>query len=480
MTANRDDGMVWGFAVALAALATWICFDAMPGINWPIWTAAGVAGLVYFAKRRSASNLVPAIGLMAVAASAGAAFTASELNIILILFTVIALLAVAMLLTTRQDVARITAWFTATAPVVAISNVAISGIKQALGATSAIRSPRARVALRAAAITLPVVIVFALLLSGADPTFARWRDTIGDILTSWDFIPRTIFFMMMLGFSLGVFGFAAHASDSLPGTPTEPPRFLGSAERLILSASVAGLLWLFLALQLSYLFGNLPEVPGSGITFADYARRGFGEMTVVAVATALLIVLAERFGVRDQRYRVTRLVTFALIAAVLLVLTSAFNRVLLYEEAYGYTTARLYAKSFMILIAVALVALTIEVAGELDSGRFFRRVAASAFALILVITWWNHEAWIAEKNIGRFGTTGKLDASYLVRDLSPDAIPAIVRLLPSLAEPARSELQQLLVRRYGPTHPLLAPRHWFEWNRGRIAARESILSLTVP
>ncbi len=473
-------GMVWTLAGALAALATWICFDAMPGINWPIWTAAGVAGLAYIVRKRSASNLVPAIGLMAVAAAAGAAFTASELNIVLILFTVIVLLAVAMLLATRQDIARITAWFTATAPVVAISNVAGSGVKYAAGATSLIRSPRAQVALRAAAITLPVVIVFALLLSVADPTFARWRDAIEEILTNWNFLPRTIFFIVMLGFSLGVFGFAAHAPDSAPSATPEPRRFLGSAERLILTASVAGLLWLFLALQLSYLFGNLPEVPGSGVTFADYARRGFGEMTIVALATALLIVLTERFGIRDERYRITRSMTCALIAAVLLLLVSAFNRVLLYEEAYGYTTARLYAKFFMILIAVALIALTIEVAGELDAGRLFRRVAATAFALLIAITWWNHEAWIAGKNIGRFATTGKLDTSYLVRDLSPDAIPTIVRLLPSLPEPARSELQQLLVRRYDPTHPLLSDRRWFEWNRGRIDAREALRSLTVP
>ncbi len=480
MTANRNDGLVWGFAAALAAIATWICFDARPGINWPLWTAAGVAGLVYVVRKRSTSTLVPAIGSMAVAAAAGAAFTASELNAVLILFSVIVLLAVSMLLATRQQIERITAWFTATAPVVAISHVAVSGVTHAVGATTLIRSPRVRVALRAAALTVPVVIVFALLLSVADPTFARWRDTIEEVLTNWDFLPRTVFFIVMLGFSLGVYGFAAHAPDSESPALSEPRRFLGSAERLILTASVAGLLWLFLALQLSYLFGNLPEVPGSGVTFADYARRGFGEMTIVAVATALLIILTERFGIRDERFSITRIVTFALIAAVLLVLVSAFNRVLLYEEAYGYTTARLYAKFFMILIAAALIALTIEVAGELDSGRLFRRIAAGAFAVMIAITWWNHEAWIAEKNIGRYAQTGKLDASYLVRDLSPDAVPTIVRLLPTLPEPARGELHQLLVRRYTPKHRLFSASHWFEWNRARSEARDALLSLTVP
>jgi two-component system sensor histidine kinase BaeS len=472
-------GLVWTLAAAVAALATWICFDAIPGINWPIWTAAAASALIYITSRRTDSRLVGLIATMAVSVAAGAAITASELNIVLILMAVVALLAMSLLLVTSPEISRITAWFAATAPVVAITNVAISSVKHAAGATTLIRSPKARVALRAAALTLPVVVIFALLLSVADPTFALWRDTIEEILTTWDFLPRSVFFVVMLGFSLGVYGYAAHAPDSLPSSPSKSSPFLGSTERVILLASVAALLWLFLALQLSYLFGNLPEVPGSGVTFADYARRGFGEMTIVAVATVLLIIFSERFGIRDERHVLTRAVTFALIAAVLLVLFSAFNRVLLYEEAYGYTTARLYAQLIMILIAFALLALAVEATGELDSGRLFRRVGVGAFVLLLVITYWNHEAWIAHRNIDRFAITGKLDANYLVRDLSPNAIPAITSSLSSLPEPARSEVQQLLVRRYHAKHPIFRDRRWFEWNLRYNRAREALAALTV-
>ena len=38
---------LWGTAAAVATLATWIIFDAFPGINWVIWTATIAAGLIF-------------------------------------------------------------------------------------------------------------------------------------------------------------------------------------------------------------------------------------------------------------------------------------------------------------------------------------------------------------------------------------------------------------------------------------------------
>jgi Domain of unknown function (DUF4153) len=75
-----------------------------------------------------------------------------------------------------------------------------------------------------------------------------------------------------------------------------PVKWLGSTERLILLTSVAALFWLFLAVQVGYFFGNLPRIVASGVTFAEYARRGFGELSIVASASALLIVVSERYG----------------------------------------------------------------------------------------------------------------------------------------------------------------------------------------
>jgi hypothetical protein len=480
MDQSRSSGPLWLVSVGLAALATWICFDAMPGINWVIWTAAAAGALVIFTRmRRPDARLVEVLAATAVIASGSAAISDSPINNLAAVFLVIVMLAMAMLLTAGPWMRRITASFAITAPVVAAANAVVSAFGRASDATQTVRSPAARGALRGTAITLPVVIVFALLLSGADPTFALWRDTIRDLVADWDFVPRTIFFVAMLTLSLGALSYSALSSDATEPGQAEPRRWLGSTERLMLLGSVAALLWIFLAVQLSYLFGNLPQITGSGMTFAEYARRGFGELTVVASATTLLIIASERFGVRDGRHRITRFVTFAAIGAVVFLLFSAFNRVLLYEAAYGFTTSRLYAQAFMLIVGIGVVALTIEVVRELDPGRLFRRVGTGAVIVLLVLCYWNTDAWIARKNIDRLAVTGKLDARYLVRDLSLNAVPAIISELPRMQEPVRTELLQQLQRRYTKRDSLLA-RRWFEANLRRRSGERALKTLGLP
>lgn len=467
---------LWGAAAAVAALGTWVMYDALPGMNWVLWTGAASAGLVAFARHRGAGGRSVLItGATATVIAGAAALTANPPVLLLICASVIVFLAMQMLLATNPSPQRITARFAVTAPVVAFGTAVAHGIRRGVEATDHISSTRARAWVRGLAITLPVLIVFALLLAEADPTFAAWRDGVASLFSSWEFLPRIVFFTGLLGLVLGVYGYVSRERlDPVQSPEDAPRRWLGSTERLMLFAAVAALLWLFLALQLGYLFGNLPATPG--MTFAEYARRGFGELTVVASASAVLIIVAERYGQRGGHERILRILTLALITAVLLLLGSAFHRVRLYEAAYGFTTARLYARAYMTVVAAGLLLLSLEVAGALDAGRLFRRTTAVATILFVALTYWNHEAWIARCNIDRFATTGQLDVAYLTNELSPDAIPAIAERLPSLPEPTRSELRHAVRKRYA-ARPDMAERRWYEWNLARARAREVLITI---
>ena len=374
-----------------------------------------------------------------------------------------------------------TAVFAIRAPVFAFVFALVESARRAVRVLNVVRSHRAQSVIRGIAITLPVVIIFALLLSAADPIFAAWRDVVDRILSSWSFLPRTIFFFGLLAIVLGAYGFALAASPS-PATDSREPlaarQWLGSTERLFLLGGTAALFWIFLAVQLSYLFGNLPSIDGSGMTFAEYARKGFGELTVVASASIALILFGERFGKRDERRGMLRIVTLAVIVAVVLLLASAFKRVLLYEEAYGFTTARLYAQSYMVLVAFALGALGLEVRESLIPSRFFRRTLGAALVLFISLIYWNHESWIAGRNVDRFASTGKLDTVYLTRDLSPNALPALVSGLRTLPEPARTELHRAIVSRYSDPRRS-EKRTWFEWNLRAAQARDALLTAGV-
>jgi hypothetical protein len=466
--------LLWATAATVAAFGSWMLFDALPGINWSLWTGAAATGLLLFTRpRNNARGPALLMGAAATAIAGAAAVTASQELSALICIGVVFFLSLQMLVTAIPSFRSITVWFAATAPIVALRNAAVQTMRHSTEATHRIRSTRAQAWVRGLAITVPVLVVFALLLAGADPIFAEWRDAVGNLFNSWDFLPRIVFFVPLLVVVLGAYGYAAAAAGSAPATHTDShDRWLGSTERLILLAGVAALFWLFLAVQLGYLFGNLPSTPASGVTFAEYARRGFGELTVVASASALLIVGSERYG-RDERQRTLRFVTFAVIAAVLLLLASAFRRVLLYEAAYGFTTARLYAQAYMCAVAAGLVMLSVEVAGNFDVNRLFRRSWAAATILFILLVYWNHESWIARQNMDRFASTGKLDVTYLTRSLSLDAIPSIAERLPSVPEPMRSAIRDAVRKRYAKRVEE-RQRSWYEWNLASMRARQAL------
>lgn len=473
--ATRDEPrLVWAAAAAVALFGNWMLFDALPGLNWLLWTLAAVTGLLLFTRRRGRPpRSIMIMGAVPVVIAGAAAVTANPVMSVLICLAIGFLLAIQMLLATRSSLRSITTFFAALAPPVALRAAALESLHRAIDATNLIRSTRARAWVRGLAITLPVLIGFALLLAEADPVFAGWRDAIGALIANWEFVPRMIFFVALLVVVLGAYGHASVGQGSASTAEARAPdQWLGSTERLMLLGSVAALFWLFLAMQLGYLFGNLPRIAESGVTFAEYARRGFGELTVVASASALLIVGSERYGNDDGRARIVRYLTLAVIAAVLLLLGSAFRRVLLYEAAYGFTTARLYAQVYMCAVAAGLAMLSLEVVGDFDAGRLFRRATAAATMLFVVLIYWNHEAWIAGRNIDRFASSGQLDIRFLAQELSPDAIPAIAERLPALPDSVRSELRRAV--REQDAKRKERPRAWFEWNLASRRARRAM------
>src|SRR6185503_3693677 len=202
------------------------------------------------------------------------------------------------------------------------------------------------------------------------------------------------------------------------GLVSGPPPRLGDTERLVVLGAIGTLFATFLLLQLSYLFGNAPVTRGSGVTFAEYARRGFGELTTVATLCTLLLAALDRWAVR-----------VAVVVEVEVLLISALRRLWLYESAYGFTTARLYAHVYMVAVAVFLGLLGWGLCRGLRPGWLTRRAAAIAAVTMTILVYWNHEAWIVRQNVGRFHQTGQLDTAYLVWGLSPDAAPTLVGTL---------------------------------------------------
>ena len=468
---------LWLSSLAVAGFGTWVLFDASIGLNWSLWMTLAAASLglsAWLGARRVSAPLAATLAL-ACALGTGAALTADPVFHALIALCGLTLLALAMLVARDPATGWLDLPFVVGAPVVAGALALFEAARRSIELLGSLAGPRHRPAVRGAAMALPVITVLALLLAGADPILARARDAVLELIERVDFIPRLIFFGALLAGALGAGGVSLR-EGAVPRTP-RPIRpssaRVGGLERLIVLASVAGLFGLFLLLQVSYLYGDPAAIVGSGTSYAEHARRGFGELSTAATICIILILALDRWGAAGAFERAARWISLLLVAETTLLLISAFRRVLLYEAAYGFTTARLYAQVYMVVLGLLLVLLAVELRGGVALPPLLRRAAGLGLGALAVLAWWNHEAWIARQNLERAIETARLDATYLVWGLSANALPTLIAGVGQLPPGPGAELRLRLLDRYGPKTTVRACR-WYEWNLRHIEAAHAL------
>lgn|GEM_PF-586032 len=488
--------VVWAGATVLAGVGTAIAYAAEPGANWGIWTTLAAAGLLALARRRRASPWPPgeridgvagAAAALAVIVAWGAALTADELFQLLVLVTVVLALAVAARVLGGLPGRSVGAATMAAAPVTGLGYALLeAGRRSAEGATR-LHGQRTAPVVRGLTLALPIAGVFALVLAGADPTLTIWRDATLHAIGRLDGLPRLVFFLSLGALTLGAYGLADRGSGAEGvdrGTRRPPAIRLGAVEQQVITYAIVVIVGVFLAVQASYLFRDVGTLRLSGMSYAEYAHRGFTELTIAATMTVLLIVgleYARAPGRETERRSATP--TLVLIGEVLVVLASAFHRLTLYEAAHGYTTLRVQVQAYIVGVGLALVLVASEVAGlggalrrdvqrgrsPFDPRRLARRTAAAAALLVAGFSYANTEAWVVSQNIARYRETGSLDARYLTDALSLDAAPATVAALAELPPPCAAWMRERLDRRYGRAVLRRADRvpRWFEWNLRR-------------
>ena len=295
-------------------------------------------------------------------------------------------------------------------------------------------------------VALPVVLVFTTLLARADPVFAL---RLGEILD--------VDVLALIGHVTGVlvYGWIAAGylrSAVLRDRPAHrlPPRpawvTLGRIEISLVLGSLDLLFSAFVWIQLRYLFGGSEWVQRvAGLTYAEYARRGFFELVAVAALVLPLLLVAHwLLKPRDlAEARMFLALAGVQVVLVLVMLASALERMRLYRAEYGLTELRFYTTAFMAWLGVLLVWFLLTVPrGRRDV--FAGGVLVSAFAALLVLHAADPEAQIVKAN----ATLARaFDVGYALT-LGADAAPALVEAAPSLDPGRRGVLARGLLLRW--------------------------------
>jgi hypothetical protein len=284
--------------------------------------------------------------------------------------------------------------------------------------------------IRGAVISLPILLILTLLLSSADLVFQRFFISLFDFRFNGEIALRLILILLVATVFIGAFTVVYMRTSNETLARNSYNKFLGITEAAILLGSISVLFMAFIGVQIRYLFGGSEQVIGAGLTYAQYARKGFFELIAVAMITMATIwgvtLLAERRT--KQQENLFLWIFGVIIAEVLVIMISAHMRLSLYENAYGFTFLRLFSHVFIALLAVTFISLFVHVWRREPEHYFAFRTFASVLVFFAVFNIMNPDALIARQNIKRFENTGKIDPYYLTR-LSADATPAIRTLL---------------------------------------------------
>jgi hypothetical protein len=344
---------------------------------------------------------------------------------------------------------------------------------------------------RGLVVGIPLSIIFAILFASADPIFRQAAaDALGFRIDLGDLPGRALFGAVVAWLAAGLISVSAfgvpaaeRASLGAAARTTSLPalRSLGGSEALAILLCVDLVVGFFVGLQVAYLFGGLDTLAAIGVTYADYARRGFFELLVAAsLAAAVVIVLEASVTSRSLAYRAALL---ALVALTALVLASAAQRLSLYQDAYGWTELRAYVLAAIFTMGIGLIAMAALILGDRS------RWLGHAFAVIGIVALVGLNlaapaALVASRNIERVidpasvppdGHPG-VDYAYLAV-LPDDAIPVLVDALPRLPADDRAALARILTVRRAALAADAAGNGLASWNLGRERARAALATL---
>jgi hypothetical protein len=327
------------------------------------------------------------------------------------------------------------------------------------------RSVRLLGVVRSVAVTVVLLTAFGLLFASADQVFASYLPDVQVDLLPWQVVVGLL--VALVSVTLAFLAAAPSAWADVPRGPDRPAPF---GEWLTPVVALDMLVLGFVLVQVGALVGGHRYVEQAvDLTYAEYARQGFGQLVAATALTLAVVAVAARKAPRaTSRERLAvRVALGALCVATIGVVASALRRMDLYVEAFGLTRLRLFVVVVEVVLGVVLV--LVLAAGVRRRGTWLPRAVVQVAGIAMVaLAVANPDALILEHNTTVLlhpdadadGGAGP-DLDYLM-GLSADAVPGADRL----AEPLRSCVLRAI--------EVDASGGLLDWNLGRAEAASAL------
>ena len=331
--------------------------------------------------------------------------------------------------------------------------------------------------LRGLFLAVPVLFVFGTLLANADAAYA----SLVGRLFRWE-VDTVVSHIVLTGF-FGWLGAAyltaPHRWSRYAPSGGGPGIRIGAIEAGTVVALVDLLFLSFVLVQARYLFGGAEHVLATaGLTYAEYARRGFFELvTVATLSLPLLILLVSGTNVESEKQqRIHRMLVGALIGLLLIMMASALRRMWLYQAEYGWTLARVHATALMIWIGGSILWFA-ATALRGRAERFMLGSIGGGLAILGALAIANPSAAIVRVNADRVAQGKDFDGAHAAA-LGADGLPTLLAVLPRVAatldESERCAIRGAIARAREMTSPDGEGSDWRVLSVPRLRVRDAL------
>ncbi len=328
-------------------------------------------------------------------------------------------------------------------------------------------------------ISVPFMIVFAWLFVSADPVFENFLKDFFDLIWRPELFKRGVVIIFMWFFLCGYFAAVSNGFALKSHLAKSKPRQNFDGVIIFIFLLMNNLLFLsFIMIQLKYLFGGIEVIRDTDLTYAEYAHRGFYEFWAMVILVSAIVVYTTH-RLKEQTGRIRRFVEYtwiAMICQTLVIIASGLKRIIVYEEAYGYTYLRILVGLFLLWMAGVFVLFMIKIIRAKSITWLVSGALSLAFVFLIFVSTFSLDRFIAQKNIDRYFEHGKeIDLTYLSH-LSTDAYPEIKRLaLKTENGHIRRSAENILRQMRREAKKNL--RHWPAWNLSLTKASNDICGL---
>lgn len=324
------------------------------------------------------------------------------------------------------------------------------------------------------AISLPILFVVLNLLISADSQFEQ---LIGGIPQWFQVInvERIMRVIVILILTVVFFGFlqilSSRHTNVIKQQANEQSYKIDGIITITVLVIINVVYLLFTVVQFRYFFSGTLQVD---FTYAEYARKGFFELLFVTLINLSITVIVLTFVNRATRFiqRATQLMLTILVLASSVMLTSAFLRLGMYEDAYGFTFTRVLVHSFMIFLVVIFTYTLVKIWVEkLSLFHFYFITSLIYYTAITVI---DLDKIVVNENMNRYELSGKIDVHYL-NNLSYTGVLGLIDLYDK--DQTIPDLKTILIDR--KQQALAEDSQWQSYNLKREQAFSELRKLDI-